>query len=100
MVNLKSTVPLAFSISGALATPIVKSTASTLAASVSYALPSLLTQVRPPPNPSYYLNPTNTHFEVESLEEFGKQEDPDNPLTIYRDGRGSCNIGNRTICFF
>ncbi|KAK9490744.1 hypothetical protein V1508DRAFT_406131 [Lipomyces doorenjongii] len=39
-------------------------------------------------------------FEIESLDELRKQEDPDNPLTIYRDGQRSCNIGNRTIWFF
>ncbi|KAK9385967.1 hypothetical protein V1515DRAFT_640054 [Lipomyces mesembrius] len=77
MVSIKSTLLVAISISGALASPIVKSIASTLAAaSVSYALPSFLT-------------PSDQHtFRDRVIRGFGKQEDPDYPLTIYRDGGG------------
>ncbi|KAK9313391.1 hypothetical protein V1524DRAFT_436183 [Lipomyces starkeyi] len=101
MVYIKDILLATIAISGVLATPVVKRDTATPAASVSYALPSYLTPVRPAPNPSYYVWPANnTDFVVESLEDFGKQEDPDNPLTIYRDGGGSCNIGNRTIWFF
>ncbi|KAK9481783.1 hypothetical protein V1527DRAFT_478541 [Lipomyces starkeyi] len=101
MVYIQDILLATIAASGVLATPVVKRDTATPAASVSYAIPSYLTPVRPAPNPSYYVWPANnTDFVVESLEDFGKQEDPDNPLTIYRDGGGSCNIGNRTIWFF
>ncbi|KAK9235139.1 hypothetical protein V1525DRAFT_428047 [Lipomyces kononenkoae] len=97
---MKAILLVAVSISSAFASPLVQRSPSTPAASVSYALPSFLTPVRPGPNPSYYVYPMKATFEIESFEEFDKQEDPDNPLAIYRDGGGSCNIGNRTIWFF
>ncbi|KAJ8097259.1 hypothetical protein POJ06DRAFT_260928 [Lipomyces tetrasporus] len=100
MVHPKNILLVTISLSKALATPIVKRDTPSAVASVSYALPSLLTPVRQAPSPSYGVTPNNTDFEIESFEEFGKQEDPDNPLTIYRDGGGSCSIGNRTIWFF
>ncbi|KAK9365076.1 hypothetical protein V1509DRAFT_424252 [Lipomyces kononenkoae] len=102
MVNIKATLLVTVFISSrAFASPLVqRSTSSKTAASVSYELPSFLTPVRPAPNPSYYVYPTNTNFEVESIQELGKQNDPDNPLAVYRDGGGSCSIGNRTVWFF
>ncbi|KAK9321886.1 hypothetical protein V1517DRAFT_353424 [Lipomyces orientalis] len=100
MVQVKNVLLAVISLSGALATPIVKRDTFTPAASASYALPSFLTPVRPAPNPSYGVTPINTDFEVESVDILDKQEDPDNPLTIYRDGGGSCNIGNRTLWLF
>ncbi|KAK9364419.1 hypothetical protein V1509DRAFT_656179 [Lipomyces kononenkoae] len=86
---------------GAVATPVVKGDPSGPAAQVSYALPEYINPVMPAPSPSYWLWPANnTNFVVESLEDFGMMDDPDNPLEIYRDGGGSCNIANRTIWFF
>ncbi|KAK9235385.1 hypothetical protein V1525DRAFT_410158 [Lipomyces kononenkoae] len=87
-------------ISGAAATPVAKRSTGP-AAQVSYLLPEYINPVQAAPSPTYWLWPANnTDFEVESVEDFGMMEDPENPLTIYRDGGGSCNLANRTIWFF
>ncbi|KAK9469552.1 hypothetical protein V1512DRAFT_256532 [Lipomyces arxii] len=84
----------------ATAAPLVARDSGTPVASTAFALPTVFTPSQddnPPASASPLAHGT---FGIGSNTDFGMMQDYTNPNTLWRDGGGTCNIGNRTLWFF